>query len=186
MLPHKLPSCQRKSQALGAWRRRNHPAASSAKRQGRQELLCVSKRDPQPLCASVSSQGQETHGPTGVHWRVSVFPAQQLFRCCSRHWWASLVPQTVGNLPAMQEAQARFLFGEDPLEKGTATHSSILAWRIPWTEGPDRLQSMGLPRVREREGNTILGNLPFSGASVQWSCSMEIVIVPFSWSCCRD
>ena len=52
---------------------------------------------------------------------------------------ASLVAQTVKNLPAVQETQVRSLGGEDPLEKGTAAHSSILAWRIPWTEG--RLQS---------------------------------------------
>ena len=54
--------------------------------------------------------------------------------------------QTVKNLPAMQEAWVRFLGWEDPLEKGVATHSSLLAWRIPWTEEPGRLQSMGLQR----------------------------------------
>ena len=56
---------------------------------------------------------------------------------------ASLVAQTVKNLPAMQEAQVRSLGQEDPLEKGMATHSGILAWRIPWTEEPGGLQSMG-------------------------------------------
>ena len=49
----------------------------------------------------------------------------------------------VKNLPAMQESQVRFLGQEDPLEKEMAAHSSILAWRIPWTEEPGRLQSMG-------------------------------------------
>ena len=49
--------------------------------------------------------------------------------------------QMVKNLPAMQETQVQSLGWEDPLEKGMATHSSILAWRIPWTEEPDRLQS---------------------------------------------
>ena len=49
----------------------------------------------------------------------------------------------VKNLPAMQETQVRFLGQEDPLEEGMATHSSILAWRIPWTEEPGGLQSMG-------------------------------------------
>ena len=48
--------------------------------------------------------------------------------------WASLVAQTVKNLPAMQETPVWFLDWEDPLEKGTATHSSILAWGIPWTQ----------------------------------------------------
>ena len=56
---------------------------------------------------------------------------------------ASLVAQSVRNLPAMQETQVRFLGQEDPLEKEMATHSSILAWRIPWTEEPGGLQSMG-------------------------------------------
>ena len=53
----------------------------------------------------------------------------------------------VKNLPAMQETLVQSLGLEDPLEKGTATHSSILAWRIPWTEEPGRLQSMGSQRV---------------------------------------
>jgi len=53
----------------------------------------------------------------------------------------------VKNLPAMQETWVRSLGQEDPLEKGMATHSSILAWRIPWIEGPGRLQLMGLKKV---------------------------------------
>ena len=52
---------------------------------------------------------------------------------------ASLIAQLIKNLPAMQETQVRFLGQEDPLEKEMATHSSILAWRIPWTEEPGRL-----------------------------------------------
>ena len=55
--------------------------------------------------------------------------------------------QMVKNLHAMQETQVRSLGQEDPLEKGMATHSSILAWRIPWTEEPGGLQSMGLQKV---------------------------------------
>ena len=54
----------------------------------------------------------------------------------------------VKNLPAMQETWVGFLGGEDALEKGTAAHSSILAWKIPWTEEPGRQQTMGLQRVR--------------------------------------
>ena len=50
--------------------------------------------------------------------------------------------------PAMQKTQVRALGREDPLEKGMATHSSILAWRIPWTEEPGGLQSLGSRRVR--------------------------------------
>ena len=53
----------------------------------------------------------------------------------------------VKNLPEMQETWVQFLDWEDPLEKRMATHSSMLAWRIPWTEEPDELQSMGLHRV---------------------------------------
>ena len=50
----------------------------------------------------------------------------------------------IKNMPAMQETWVQSLGWEDALEKGMATHSSILAWRIPWTEEPGRLQSMGL------------------------------------------
>ena len=62
-----------------------------------------------------------------------------------RPWprWAFLVAQLVKSLLAMQETQVRSLSWEDPLEKEMATHSSILAWRIPWTEEPGGLQSLG-------------------------------------------
>ena len=60
----------------------------------------------------------------------------------------SLVAQTVKNPPAMQETQVQSLGQEDPLKEGMATYSSILAWRISWTEEPGRLQSMGLQRIR--------------------------------------
>ena len=56
---------------------------------------------------------------------------------------ASLVAQMVKNLPAMQETWVQSLGWENRLEKGMVTHSSILAWRIPWTEEPGELQSMG-------------------------------------------
>ena len=62
--------------------------------------------------------------------------------------WASLGDQTVKNLPAMQETWVQSLGLEDPLQKGMATHSSILAWRIPWTEEAGGLQSTGSQRVR--------------------------------------
>ena len=60
---------------------------------------------------------------------------------------SSLVAQMLKNLPAMQETRVRLLGQEDPLEKDMATHSSILAWRILWTEKPYRLQSMGSQRA---------------------------------------
>ena len=62
--------------------------------------------------------------------------------------WASLVAQRVKRLPAMWDTWVRSLGREDPLEKEVATHSSILAWRIPWTEEPGRLESTGSQRVR--------------------------------------
>ena len=60
---------------------------------------------------------------------------------------ASLVAQRLKRLPVMQETWVRSLSREDPLEKEMATHSSILAWRIPWTEEPGGLHSTGLQRV---------------------------------------
>ena len=65
-----------------------------------------------------------------------------------KHLLCALGAQTVKNLPAMQETQVRSLGQEDPLEEGMSTHTSTLAWRIPWTEEIGRLQSMGLRRVR--------------------------------------
>ena len=62
--------------------------------------------------------------------------------------WTSLVIPIVKNLPATWETWVQSLRWEDPLEEGMATHSSILAWRIPWTEEPGGLQSMGPQRVR--------------------------------------
>ena len=70
---------------------------------------------------------------------IIIFNLIYLFQleACPAH--ASLVAQLVKNPPAMQETLVRSLGWEDPLEKGTATHSSIVAWRIPWTEEPGRL-----------------------------------------------
>ena len=61
--------------------------------------------------------------------------------------WVSLVAQKVMHLPTMWETPVRSLGWEDLLEKEMATHSSTLAWKIPWTEKPGRLQSMGLQRL---------------------------------------
>ena len=73
-------------------------------------------------------------------------------RCVYIYTWITFVfksklAQMVKRLPAMQKTWVRFLGWEDPLEKEMAIHSSILAWKIPWAEEPDRLQSMGLQRV---------------------------------------
>ena len=72
------------------------------------------------------------------YWTSRGFPAKAAF----------LVAQMVKNLLAMQETQVQSLGWEDPLEEEVATHSSILAWRIPWTEEPGGLQSMGLQRIK--------------------------------------
>ena len=61
---------------------------------------------------------------------------------------SSLVVQIVKNLPAVEETRVQSLGQEDPLEKSMATHSNILAWKIPWTEEPGRLRSIGSRRVR--------------------------------------
>ena len=66
-----------------------------------------------------------------------------LFNMLSRLVTTSLVAQMVKHLPTMRETQVQALGWEDPLEKEMATHSSILAWKIPWMEEPGRLQSMG-------------------------------------------
>jgi len=66
---------------------------------------------------------------------------------------ASLVAQMVKNLPAMWETWVWSLGWEDPLEKGTATHSTILAWRIPWIEEPDRLTVHGVAKSRTPVSN---------------------------------
>ena len=70
----------------------------------------------------------------------------------------------VKNLPAKQETQVWFLSQEDPLEKEMATHSSIVAWEIPWTEQPGRLQSMGLQRV----GHEFVTKPPPPPLGVKW------------------
>ena len=70
------------------------------------------------------------------------------FRAHLKSVWASLVAQIVKNPPAMQETWVSSLGWEDPLEEGMATHSGILAWRIPWTEEPGGLRSTELQRGR--------------------------------------
>ena len=80
-------------------------------------------------------------------WIVAIFPFNNTY-------WAftiSILAQMAKNMPALWETQVQSLGQKDPLEEGMATHSSILAWRIPWTEQPGELQSMGLQRVDTTE-----------------------------------
>ena len=76
---------------------------------------------------------------------------------CSFRMEVLMVAQTLKNLPAMRESWVQSLGWEDPLEKGMATHSSILAWRSPWTEDPGGLQSMGSQRVRHNSAGMHTG-----------------------------
>ena len=72
----------------------------------------------------------------------------RFYDCKMTLLWASLIAQSVKNLSAMQETWVRYLGQEDPLEEGMVTHSSFLAWRIPWAEKLGSLQSIRLQRVR--------------------------------------
>ena len=96
-----------------------------------------------------------------------------------KYSWASLVAQTVKNLPAMWEICIWSLGWEDPLQEGLATHSSVLAWRIPWTEEPGGLQSMGLQRVGHNWATKHMP--PFRQYYLKTSCfySKGIVWGPF-------
>ena len=107
---------------------------------------------------------------TFMHWRRQWQPTPVFLPGESQGWWSLvgcspwgreesdtterlhftslLVAQMVKNLPAIRKTQVQYLGQEDPLEKRIAKHSSILAWRIPWTEDPSRLQPMQLQRVR--------------------------------------
>ena len=85
---------------------------------------------------SISGQGTKI---SQVGWSESVCVCVYVYVCLR----ASLVAQSVKNLPAMQETRVLSLGCEDPLEKEMVTHSSFLAWKIPWIEEPGGLQSMG-------------------------------------------
>ena len=79
------------------------------------------------------------------HLRIKLPDLTMSASICALSWFSSRIPggSVVENLPAMQETWVQSLDGEDPLEKGMATHSSIFSWRVAWTEEPGRLQSMG-------------------------------------------
>ena len=92
-------------------------------------------------------------------------------------------------LPTMQETQIPSLGLEDPLEKETATHSSILAWKVPWTEEPGRLQSAGLQRVRHDWANSLSFFLPIPNncdvlgpRSVCWAFEPPCLFIFYSHS----
>ena len=105
-------------------------------------VVCTSKF-PSSFCPS------PTPLPTGNHWFILYICefASFVLSTSLLYFGASLVAQMVKNLAAVWETQVQSLSCEDPLEKEMATQSSILAWKIPWTEEPGRLQCMGLQRV---------------------------------------
>ena len=98
---------------------------------------------------------------------------------------ATLVYQTVKNWPAMQETWAGSLVWEDPLEESMATHSSILAWRIQWTEEPGGLQSMGSQRVSHNWANNSIFYI-FSKLSVHYLFILSHWSIQFSCSVVSD
>ena len=111
---------------------------------------------------------------------LQVVPIFQIatLQATSTHNWASLVAQTVKNMFAMWETCVQFLGWEDPLEEEMATHSSVLARKILWTEDPGGLQSMGLQRVRhDWETNTQYIQLPLF-LSLEYLCSSAFSSIP--------
>ena len=104
---------------------------------------------PHGLYSPWTSLDQNT-GVGGLSLLQGIFPTwdqTQVSRIVEDSLSASLMAPTVKSLPTMRETRVRFLGRESPLEKEMAIHSSTLAWKIPWTEEPDRLQSMGSQRV---------------------------------------
>ena len=109
-----------------------------------------------PISLVAAGQAGAGFKPTLASWPPLTEWKLASTRCVRRclYWFefffeaSSLVAHMVKRLPTMWEIRVQFLSREDPLEKEMATHSSILAWRIPWTEEPGELQSMGSQRVR--------------------------------------
>ena len=87
-----------------------------------------------------------THTHTQIYIYIYMYVCVCVYVCVYTHTyiWAFLVAQTVNNLPAIQETWVQTVGWEDPVEKGMTTQYSILAWKMPWTEEPDGLLSMGL------------------------------------------
>ena len=119
-----------------------------------------------PLHLFSTSVSTDLHTSEYMKWfknKISFsFSLEKWFGVNSLTLGASLVSQQIKNPPAMQETWVQSLDWEDPLEKGMATQSSNLAWRIPWTAEPSRLQYIGLQRVRH-----------------DWVCTIALTLV--SW-----
>ena len=143
-LAWKIPWTEEPGRLQSMWSRRvGHNWATS--------LSCIDWRrnwQPTPVFLPGESQGWSSligcclWGPTESDTTEAMQQQQHSM------FWASLVAQLAKNPPAMWETWVQSLVWEDPLEEGMAAHPSILAWRIPWTEEPGGLQSMGLQRIR--------------------------------------
>ena len=97
-------------------------------------------------CTSTGKESASNTGDPGSIPGSGRFPGEGIGYPL-QYSWGSLVVQKVKNPPAMWETWVQSLGWEDSLEKGIATHSNILAWRIPWTEEPGGIHSMGLQRI---------------------------------------
>ena len=143
-LAWKIPWTEEPGRLQSMWSRRvGHNWATS--------LSCIDWRrkwQPTPVFLPGESQGWSSligcclWGPTESDTTEAMQQQQHSM------FWASLVAQLAKNPSAMWETWVQSLVWEDPLEEGMAVHPSILAWRIPWTEEPGGLQSMGLQRIR--------------------------------------
>ena len=120
--------------------------------------MCFSGRYALWALSSTASTRNNLRESFKGHFQCNFCTASFLF-------WASLIAQMVKNLPAMQGTWVRSLGWEDPLEKTMATHSSILAWRIPWTEEP--------------------GGLPLSWGCSSWGCRVECDWATNIFTCSR-
>ena len=143
-------------------------------------------------CSSLRLENQEYPYPRagGGGHLLSSWDSKFIFPLSFVLLRASLVAQMVKNLPAMQEIQVQSLDWKDPLEKWMATHSSILAWRIPLREEPGGLQSMGSQRIRY---NWVTNTLTCSiRPSRDWRAFKAFKISPklgrtvFQWKARRD
>ena len=128
------------------------------------KLFWAGGGDDQCISHPLQDKGKQAYGKWKIHGATLVKAFVQNLS------WASLVAQRLKCLPVMWETWVRSLGREDRLEKEMATHSSILAWRIPWTEDPGRLQSTGLQRFDMTEQLHFHFTWWFSGKEVhlQW------------------
>ena len=111
----------------------------------KRKVMKIERNENRKVVRSKNSVGASQ--PVKININIKWYDSPSITQTCN-HAGVSLVAHMVKNPLAMRETQFQSLCWEDPLKKGMATHSSILAWRIPWTEVPGGLQSTGSQRVR--------------------------------------